>query len=203
MLVALNLGAPHAASAQTGGKLALGADVSTRVSRNDDASGHVGVGLLWRFGHAKSGWGWHWGLNWYSTDLDRSIGGAAIDLGELHVRPVMAGYGYTHLFGRTAITATALAGYAYSSMSLTPAATAAFRDRLGAQSVSVDAANTLVFKPEVSAWYDINRKFGLKVSGGYMVARPRVTVRSTLGEDRRTVRADMLMLKAGVVYSIF
>ena len=57
-------------------------------------------GLLWRFGTSKGGWGFHWGLNWYAVKLERPIGGTAIELGELHVRPVMAGYGYTHLIRR-------------------------------------------------------------------------------------------------------
>jgi hypothetical protein len=36
-----------------------------------------------------------------------------------------------------------------------------------------------------------------------MIARPNLTVRTTLGEERQQVRADMFMLKVGVVYSVF
>jgi len=35
------------------------------------------------------------------------------------------------------------------------------------------------------------------------VSRPGVTVSSSLGRDHRHINADMLMLKVGVVYSVF
>jgi hypothetical protein len=165
--------------------------------------GHLGVGLLWRIGHAKTGWGWHYGLSWYSTNLHQSIGDISTEFGRLTVWSIAAGYGYTKVIGRTAITAKTMGGYAFSSASLNPAAADAFHDRLGARSVSIDAGNTFVVKPEISVWYDINKKLGLNVSGGYIVARPHVTVNSTLGEDRLSVRADMFMLKVGMAYSIF
>lgn len=203
MLLAIVIAVPAAAHAQTEGKFAVGADLSTRAAMNPVAEGRVGIGLLWRIGHAKTGWGWHWGLSWISTDLTDSIAGATTELGELHVRPIMAGYGYTRVVGRTAITAKAIGGYAFSTMSLAPEARIAFRDRLGAQSVTAKASNTLAFKPEISAWRDINKKMGLRMSAGYLVARPHLTTTSTLGQDRRRVRADMLMFKVGVVYSIF
>jgi hypothetical protein len=194
---------PSRAWAQSEGKFALGANLAARAASGEHADGYVGVGLLWRFGHGKTGWGWHYGLSWFSTHLDRSIGEVSTEFGELHVRPILGGYGYTQVLGRTAITAKVMGGYAFSSISLNPAATDAFRDRLGARSVSLDAANTFVVKPEISAWYDINKKLGLNVSGGYIVARPHVTVTSSLGEDRRSIRADMFMFKVGMVYSIF
>lgn len=37
----------------------------------------------------------------------------------------------------------------------------------------------------------------------HMVARPDVTVTSSLGVERRPARADQFILKVGVVYSIF
>jgi hypothetical protein len=191
------------ASAQSEGKFAVGAQLSTRAPAGPDASGHVGVSLLWRFGQSKTGWGWHYGLNWFETDLDRSIGGTNTEFGELHVRPIMGGYGYTRVVGRTALTAKVMGGYAFSAMDLAPSATDAYHDRLGARSITVDAANTVVVIPEVSAWYDINKKMGLRVSTGYVVARPNVTVTSSAGEDKRRVRADMVTFRVGMVYSIF
>src|SRR3954470_22814596 len=203
MLLGLLVASPAALGAQTGGKFAVGADLSTRVATSRDADGRIGVGLLWRIGHAKTGWGWHWGLSWISTNLTEEIGGTTIEFGELHVRPVMAGYGYTRVFGRTAVTAQLIGGYAFTTMSLTPAARIAFRERLGADAVTAKASNTVAFKPEVSAWRNINRRIGVRISAGYLVARPHVTTTSTAGRNERIVRADMLMFKAGVVYSIF
>ena len=52
-------------------------------------------------------------------------------------------------------------------------------------------------------WYDLTKKVGLHGSVGYIVARPDVTVRSSLGEDRRGIRADQFMVKIGLAYSVF
>jgi hypothetical protein len=202
-LLLMLLCASSSVVAQTEGKFAIGAQLSTRAATGTDASGHLGVSLLWRIGQAKSGWGWQYGLNWFSTDLDRSIGGTDTEFGELKVRPILAGYGYTHVVGRAAITGKVLGGYAFTSMRLAPAATDAYYDRIGARSVTADASNTIVVVPEVSAWYDINKKMGVRVSTGYIVARPSITIRSTAGEDKRRVRADMVTFRVGMVYSIF
>jgi hypothetical protein len=195
-------GAP-AAFAQTTGKFALGAHVSKRASTGPDAHGNLGIGLLWRIGHSKTGFGWDWGLNWISVDVDRSIGGTDTDFGELKIRPIMGGYGYTHVIGRTSISAKAFAGYAFTSMTMSPPASDAYRDRLGARSITADPSNTLVVKPEVSMWQDLSEKIGLKATVAYLVARPHIAVRSTIGEDKRRIKADMLMFKVGMVYSIF
>jgi hypothetical protein len=188
--------------AQSEGRFAVGGEFAVRLPADRTSiDGSKGPGLLWRFGHGKTGWGWHWGLNWFSADVD---GPAGIDteIGELHVRPVMAGYGYTRVVGHNTVTAAVIAGYAVTSMSLTPAAVNAYRDRLGAQSATVDVSNTLTARPEVSVWHDVNKKIGINVSAGYIVARPNVTVRSSLGEEARRVRADMFTVKVGAVYSI-
>ena len=189
--------------AQSGGTLAIGADFSLRNAISPNVGGARDVSLLWRWGHDRTGWGWHWGLNWYATDLDRSIAGRDTRLGELRVRPIMAGYGYSYVIGRTSITADVLGGYAVTSLALAPAANDAYHQRLGAQSVSGDASNTFVMKPEVGVWFDLTRKIGVHVDTGYMVARPTVTVNSTLGRDSSRIRADMFMFKVGAAYSIF
>ena len=70
-------------------------------------------------------------------------------------------------------------------------------------SAEANATNTLVVKPEIGVWYDVNKKVGVNVNAGYMVARPDVTVVTDAGTDFRTARADQFILKVGVVYSIF
>jgi hypothetical protein len=195
------------ANAQTDSKFAIGGEfgvrMSDRASTEDSARGQLGPGLLWRFGKANPGWGFHWGLNWYAVDIDRPIGGQGTELGELHIRPVMAGYGYTYNIRKYSITADALGGYAISSFGVADRALDAYRERMGALSVSGKATNTMVLKPEIGVWYDLNRKIGLNLNAGYMFARPDVTISSTLGSETRKARADQFILKLGVVYSIF
>jgi hypothetical protein len=67
----------------------------------------------------------------------------------------------------------------------------------------VDSGTTWALRPGVGVWYDINNKIGLHVGVQYMIARPEVTVTSSLGADRRTARADMFQMKVGLAYSVF
>ena len=193
--------------AQNQNRFALGAEfkvkTSDRASKEDYARGQLGPGLLWRVGKAKEGWGFHWGLNWYAVKLERPIGGAVTELGELHVRPFMAGYGYTKLIRRYSITADVLGGYAIGSITLSDPAVDAYRRTLGVPTVSANATNTFVLKPEIGLWYDFTKRVYLNVNAGYMVARPDVTVVTSAGTDFRTARADQFVIKVGVVYSIF
>jgi hypothetical protein len=195
------------ARAQDASRFALGMELtvraSDRASTSDYAHVEFGPGVLWRFGEGKPGWGFHWGLNWFSVDLDRPIGGNATDLGELHVRPIMAGYGYTYVLHHITISADALGGYAFTSMSLAPTALDAYRTSVGAQWATADVSNTFVFKPEIGMWHNVNRKIGLNVNFGYMFARPDVTVTTAAGSETRTARADQFIIKGGIVYSIF
>ena len=198
---------PRPAFAQLTNRFAIGAEykirATDRASQEDYAHAKLGPGLLWRVGHGHQGWGFHWGLNWYAVDIDRPIGGQATALGELKIRPFMAGYGYTYsMTRRFNITADALGGYALGSIDLTPTAIDAYRNRLGAQAATAKSTNTFVLKPEIGAWYDVNNKVGLNVNFGYMMARPDIIVSSTAGADRRKVRADQFIIKAGIVYSI-
>lgn len=207
LTIGIALGAVSAV-AQTDNRFAVGAEFTVRTSdhasQQDAARGEFGPGVLWRFGHGREGWGFHWGLNWYSVDIDRPIGGLMTELGELKVRPLMAGYGYSYRMSRRLdITGAVLGGYAFGSIGLVPSAVDAYERRLGAQSVTARASNTFVLKPELGVWYDLNKDFGLNVNAGYMIARPDVIVDTTAGQDKRTARADQFILKVGIVYSIF
>jgi hypothetical protein len=196
-------GGSHQARAQSDNRFALGANFSLRALADESARGHRGIGLLWRFGEGDTGWGWEWALNWFDADIRQSIGGGTVELGELRVRPIMVGYGYSYRRNRQLFTASLLGGYAFTSMTLTPDATDAYYDRLGARSVSLTTSNPLVMRPGFSIWHDLSEKVGLNVSVGFLVARPQVTIRSTLGEEQRRIRADTFQVKMGLAYSIF
>ncbi|MGE3959054.1 MAG: hypothetical protein AB7H96_20235 [Vicinamibacterales bacterium] len=202
LLVLLATGAPSAL-AQTGGTFAIGPSLSMRRGMAAGTKGEISPGIQWRFGHGRNGWGWHYGLSWYSTDLDQPVGAEVAGFGELRVRPFLGGYGYSRRVGRTLFTAKLMGGYAINSFELLPTFDDRYRASLNASTISADASNTLVLKPDVSAWVDLSRKVGLNISLGYMVARPDVTVSSSLGRDTRQIKADVLMFRVGAVYSIF
>ena len=201
VLMAWGLAVPVAA--QSGGFLALGMGVTRRGAPAEGVDGTTRPSVIWRIGHGNNGWGFRWGLNWYSADLTEEFASTTTDFGRLQVRPVMAGYGYERRFGRLLVGGGVIGGYARTRVSMTPEFDDAYRASLGARTVRTEVSNTLVVRPELSAWFDISRKVGLNLSSGYMIARPEVTVLSSLGEDRRRVRADMFNIRIGLVYSVF
>src|SRR3954465_4474963 len=95
LAAALVLGAASSADAQEKNSLAVGGGFTFRGASDETAHGDPSVGLRMRFGHSDPGWGWQFGLGWYSTNFDREIGGRSIETGELKLRPIVAGYGYT------------------------------------------------------------------------------------------------------------
>ena len=192
--------APHAG--RRAGAIRPGASISAPAAPDSDVQGQTKPGLLWRVGHDKPGWGPPKGPPCFGTNVYPQVAGQSTELGELKVRPLMGGYGYSWVMGRTTIIADALAGYALTTLKMTPAASDAYAARIGAGSVSAHASNTFVAKPEVCFWYDVNKKVGLNVTAGYIVARPNVTVSSTAGDDRRRVHADVFVVTVGAVYSI-
>jgi hypothetical protein len=202
VVVLVALVAPRA-HAQSEGRFALGVNITAPAPTDSNVRGEIQPGVLWRIGHDKPGWGWQMGLTWFATNADRLVGSRSTELGELKVRPLMGGYGYSWVRGRTTIIADGLAGYAFNTLKMTPSGSDVYGARIGAGSVTAKASNILVAKPEVCFWYDVNKKVGLNVTAGYIVARPNVTVSSTAGDDRRRVHADVFVLTVGAVYSIF
>ena len=188
-------------------RFALGLDFKVKAtdhsSKEDYARGELGPGLLWRFGSSTDGWGFHWGLNWYAVKLERPIGGAVTELGQLHLRPIMAGYGYTRVVHKYAITAAMLGGYAFGTITISDPAAAAYRRTLKVPGAEANSTNAIVLKPEIGVWYDITKKVFVNANAGYMLARPDVEIVTAAGTDTRKARADQFILKVGVVYSIF
>lgn len=190
------------ARAQTDNRFAVGLGVTSRVAPSAESGSSADVGFEIRLGHETGGWGPQVSLfNWFDTDVDQQIRLQRVNLGILRVRPVMAGYGYTWIRGRTAITGDLVGGFAFNSFHLDPDATAEYQ-RLGATGIQTEVTNTFALKPEAQIWYDLNNRFGLKLNGGYLIARPSVTIKSSLGTDTYPIRANSFLITFGVVYSI-
>jgi hypothetical protein len=183
--------------------VAVGVSVSLKQGIDARTGNTFGPSLIWRIGQSKEGWGYKYGFNWFSADLDGKVAGQAMPLGTLNVRPLMGGYGYTHVMGRTKVSANLLAGYAFTSFSLDTLAEDAYRARHGS-SPETGASNVFVAKPEISTWFDLTQRVGLNLNVGYMIARPEITIRTPLGGDERErIRADRFMVRVGVAYSFF
>jgi hypothetical protein len=207
LAISIICGASSTSWAQIDSRFAAGVDflvaATDHASTQDHAHSQFFPEPLFRFGRIDPGWGARVGLNWYAVDIDRPVGGATTTLGELHIRPIMAGYGYSWSRGKNSISADLLGGYAFASMDISDGAIAAYQTRLGVRATDADASNHFVVRPQIDIWHDINKLFGLNVNIGYIVARPEVTVATSAGVDKRTARADQFQIRVGVVYSIF
>ena len=192
------------AGAQTDSRLAIGGSVTVRAATSSEANGGVNAGFEWRLGYAVPGWGWQNSIfSWFDTGVQGTIGTTLVELGDMRLRPIMVGYGYTWVRGRRAITADLVGGYAFNSFKMDAAAVQEYSRQRGATGVEAEGTNSFALKPEVQVWYDINSRFGLKLNGGYQFTRPSVVIRSSLGEDVRPVHADTFLITAGLVYSLF
>ncbi|MGE0702963.1 MAG: hypothetical protein AB7F99_18325 [Vicinamibacterales bacterium] len=201
--ILLLLAGPSIALAQTGNTFAIGISGGPVGAVDDHVDGHARLGPLIRLGTADEGWQWKVGFNWYGADVEEEVDGSFQQFGRLRIRPIMGGYGYTRSFGRVSGTAALLAGFALTSFHLDPAFADAYRNSLQAGSIDDSTNLPFVVKPELSVWVDLNRRFGLNVSTGYMFAQPVVTLQSPAGNDKREVNANAFMLSAGIVYSVF
>jgi len=177
--------------------------VTTRIAGSSAAAASSDVGFELRIGHEHDGWGWAYSFfGWFDTDIEQPRVVSSSNLGRLRVRPIMLGYGYTKLRGRAAFTSDLVAGYALNSFRLDPSTIATYQAR-GASDVHGEATNTFVVKPELTLWYDLNRRIGIKMDGGYLIVRPSATIVTTLGRDTQSIRADTFLLTFSAVYSIF
>ena len=71
------------------------------------------------------------------------------------------------------------------------------------RAVSAHLSGTPVVKPEFELWYDVSRKIGLTANVGYIVARPRMTITSSIGSESERLHADAWSITAGAVYRIW
>jgi hypothetical protein len=192
------------AVAQQSGRFAIGLNVSERFPLDSSSVvGRKGAGLVWRFGHAKEGWHWSYGLGWYAAHANWNVDGQQTEIGELKVRPIMAGYGYSHLMGKYTLSADVVGGYVFTGFDAQPQFVEAFRSRTGVDVTDIDVSNTIAVRPGVSLWYDFNKKIGVNVGANFTSARPKLTVTSARGTDVRRLHADMFSVRVGMVYSIF
>jgi len=204
VLLASTLGA-STARAQFDNRLAVGGSVTGRLSNSSAADGGLDVGFEIRMGHEHDGFGSQLSFfGWFESDVrDDSTTTQAGTIGSLRIRPIMAGCGYTKTHGRVAVTADVLGGFSFNSFHLNSIAEAYYRATLGAQNIRTEATNGFVIKPEVQMWYDVSHRIGVKLSGGYLVTRPSVSIISSLGKSTRSIKSDAFLLSVVVVYSIF
>ncbi|MEQ1910933.1 MAG: hypothetical protein ABMA15_19095, partial [Vicinamibacterales bacterium] len=151
--IAMLVGSASAAPAQSEGTLAVGLGGGHSFGVSDGTRGRAMLPRVPLFrnqpppdesGRRPDGWGPQFAFNWYTADLMQPITQLPVDFGELRVRPIMAGYGYTKRFDRTAVTARALGGYSFNRLRRDAAFDAGYRQAFGAGDITTTVSNTFV-----------------------------------------------------------
>ncbi len=110
-----------ALQAQEHNAFAVGVKYTQHVASDQGVHADRGIGITWRTGHSPEGWGWSYGLGWFASNIDQSVGGRNLRLGELKVRPVVGGYGYTRRIARRwSVTGDLVGGLAFTTFDLAP-----------------------------------------------------------------------------------
>jgi hypothetical protein len=174
--------------------LAVGVSLGWSEPRGSLRGGGVGVGPLIRLG-SGSGFGPSLALGWYQVSLPPTPGNFGVR-SRIHIRPLMAGVGYTFASDRASLAPSLVAGWAFNDLSV-PSTTGP----VGRLAVGV--GNSFVWRPGLSLWIDANRRFAVNLSGGYAVTRVPVTFLENGQLLRSHLRADTAILHAGLAYKLF
>jgi hypothetical protein len=147
---------------------------------------------LVRFG-TGSGLGPALGFGWFRAAWRASAPDAP--LGQVRIRPVLGGIAYGMQRHRQSVSFALLAGIAFNSLALP--------DVTAERDVLVSIGNSFAVRPGVSLWLDVDRRMAVNVAASYLMTRPRVRVLE-LGKIRtHQLRADAILINAGIVYKIF
>ena len=188
------------ATAQTEGKVSVGASVTLVRPSDADVQSTIGFGPVVRL-NPKPGWGVAAALNWFEAEL-RNPGGGDSDFATLRIRPLMAGVGYTVERGMLMTTVSVVAGPSFNRAKIEDE----FFETLpaGARAPEIQADRSFAFRPGVGLTYTLAPRVALTGFAGYMINRPKITYRDPTGQEvNDRWKADASVLSVGLVYSLF
>jgi hypothetical protein len=174
------------------GLFAVGGSIGWSVPKLEALRTRVAVSPLVKFGSPR-GLGPAIGFDWFQADLE-SVG-QETSLTRVHVKPVMAGLGYTIAADRLSFTPSVVGGVAFNSLTVT--STGAI------DGLPIEIGNSLVWRLGVSAWYDVSRRVAMNVSAGYVMTGLRVTIIEQGRVAERSISGDTTVVHAGVAYRLF
>lgn len=172
--------------------LAVGASVGFRNARIGQLDAATSLSPLFRFG-AGTGLAPAFDLNWFTADLFAGEDGPRV--GNVNVRPIMIGLGYTIRGDRLSLTTSVVGGYAFNSLHL--------EGEVPGGSLALKVTNGPVWRPGVSIWYDASRRVALNVFAGYIMTRPTVTWLVDGAFEDRALRTDTVLVSTGVAWKVF
>jgi hypothetical protein len=111
------------------------------------------------------------------------------------MRPIMGGLAHTWRGERLSASLGLVGGVGFASVRV--------ERPVPGRDVVLHADSTLVWRPGLSVWYDANRRVAVNVFAGYVVARPSVTYLLDAQLETRRLRADTVVVSAGLAYKVF
>jgi hypothetical protein len=187
-------------SAQTEGKVSVGASVTQVIPTDSEVGSFTGYGAVVRL-NPRRGWGIAGALNWFQADID-DPGGFQGDFVRIRIRPLMGGVSYTIGPDKVLTSFSLVAGPSFNS--------ARFRDAFlnqlppGPVTPDLDIETSFVVRPGVNVTFTVAPRVAIVGFGGYMWNRPGIVYRNQFGSEFRDEwKADAVVLSIGAVYSLF
>jgi hypothetical protein len=149
----------------------------------------------------RRGWGLAGAFNWFDADLEGTLAGIDGPVGELRIRPLMGGVGYTAGSDRATVTFSVVGGPSWNRLQFDDD----FRDRLTQAGVAVDTRYndvSVAVRPGASVTWTLAPRLHLTGFGGYLIDRPAFDIPGIAEDDARW-SADSVVLSVGIVFSIF
>ncbi len=173
----------------------IGAGIAVRRTNpsGDGLAQALSIGPLLRL-RPRNGLGPTVAFNWTDTEIETSPAGHP-GLAAVQLRPVMAGVEYGVVRGRLSAGLSLVTGYSFNSLGVDT--------RVAGVGRAVAVSNSWVWRPGASLWYDVTRRFGVNLFGGYLLVRPSVTFASDTAVETHRLRANAVVLSVGAAYWIF
>ena len=162
---------------------------------DDDVT--VGKAYGFNFGLApEQGLGFTLGFGWYTGDLTLSRVSGDREVGDLRIRPLMAGVGYTWMKGKLATGVSINAGISFNSIKLNDQ----YRSFFGpGTQVTVDSSNSFAARPQLRVEYAVAKKVGVFSSAGYFYTEFDNTIDTPIGRFENEWDASSFNLFVGVM----
>ena len=173
----------------------IGGSFGSVLTLDDDVN--VGPVFGFNFGLAPDpGLGPTVGFGWYQGELTLSGVSGDVEVGQLRIRPIMAGIAYTWVFGRVATGVSLNAGISINSIRLNDQ----YRNFFGpGTEVRVDASNSFAVRPQVRIEYAVHPKVGIFSSAGYFFTEFDNVIETPVGRLENEWDASSFNVVVGVM----
>ena len=206
LLLALSTAA--VAEAQSSKRLSLGAGVSFHdYSDSRFESKSLSFGPRYRLNQGRRGEnGWDWdlktSLSFSRMDVPTEVFGSEVRLGKVRTIPLLVGVGRTYRHGPMKVGAYVTGGPSFNDFEVDEEAVAAYQAG-GSDLENVHVKTSAVFKPGVSATYDLSSWLALQGSVSYIIHRPTVRTLVDGVSTSETWKLDHSTAGLGLLVGIF